>query len=453
MTTNSENTSARRLEDHLPEAKIDWSKPEAPAVPLSSTAGAARQGGNTSLAELIADDSYAMTFQSMGQYRTALLEAARAIPPLTAPAPTDELRTFLTEMTQSGKDMNGSHWIPRAAKLLASLEAAPAPQQSEKHLPGWDRGIATVTLSGHQLREAMDFINPDGEGDPDQLDDELTFGIVQHKDDDGKESTGMCCWSGDTDGVLPLDGGYEARAKAAPAAPVQTAPWLDGEPPHPWNQEWFIAETIYGDRVVLKALPEDHTYDYKTADETYMAARNIKRWMQFPDSEYVAPDAPVQAEQAQAEPVAWMNPETLDVIHDTRKRAWESDFGMGGKAKAAGYTCRLVAPALPAQAEQVEAVRAAEWISVDDRLPEPGAWCNVLVDRELGDFFDRLNKPRYDVYSAQLRDIDSEGYASWQRWKMSDGGPMGSLTMVSHWMPLPAAPSTTPSNDTTQSKE
>jgi hypothetical protein len=68
----------------------------------------------------------------------------------------------------------------------------------------------------------------------------------------------------------------------------------------------------------------------------------------------------VQAEQAQAEPVAWMNPETLDVIHDTRKRAWESDFGMGGKAKAAGYTCRLVAPALPAQAEQVEAVRAAD---------------------------------------------------------------------------------------------
>jgi hypothetical protein len=54
--------------------------------------------------------------------------------------------------------------------------------------------------------------------------------------------------------------------------------------------------------VVLKALPEEHTYDYQTADETYMAARNIKRWMQFPDSEYVAPDAPVQAEQAQAEP-------------------------------------------------------------------------------------------------------------------------------------------------------
>lgn len=41
MATNSENTPARRLEDHHPDAKIDWSKPGAPAVPLSSTAGAA----------------------------------------------------------------------------------------------------------------------------------------------------------------------------------------------------------------------------------------------------------------------------------------------------------------------------------------------------------------------------------------------------------------------------
>lgn len=93
-------------------------------------------------------------------------------------------------------------------------------------------------------------------------------------------------------------------------------------------------------------------------------------------------------------------------------------------------------------ADKASEVRAEEWISVEDRLPEVGAWCNVLVDRELGDFFDRLNKPRYDVYAAQLRDIDSEGYASWQRWQMSDGGPMGLLTLVSHWIPLPNPPST-----------
>lgn len=40
--------------------------------------------------------------------------------------------------------------------------------------------------------------------------------------------------------------------------------------------------------------------------------------------------------------VAWMNPETLDVIHDSRKASWETDFGAGGKAKAAGYTVPLI---------------------------------------------------------------------------------------------------------------
>jgi len=76
---------------------------------------------------------------------------------------------------------------------------------ADKHLPGWERGIATVTLNGHQLREALEFINPDGDDDEDQRDNELTFGIVQHKDDDGNAATGLCCWNDDSDGVLPLD--------------------------------------------------------------------------------------------------------------------------------------------------------------------------------------------------------------------------------------------------------
>jgi len=84
----------------------------------------------------------------------------------------------------------------------------------DKHLPGWERGIATVTLSGHQLRAALDLIAPDE--DELQLEDELTFGIVQHQDDAGKVSIGICCWNDDTDGVMPLDGEY-AAASAAPA--------------------------------------------------------------------------------------------------------------------------------------------------------------------------------------------------------------------------------------------
>lgn len=73
------------------------------------------------------------------------------------------------------------------------------------------------------------------------------------------------------------------------AVPVAWDGWHDGEPPHPWRTEWFIAETIYDDRVVLIALPKENSYDYKTADETHMMAQNIKRWMQFPDSEFVPP--------------------------------------------------------------------------------------------------------------------------------------------------------------------
>ena len=65
--------------------------------------------------------------------------------------------------------------------------------------------------------------------------------------------------------------------------------WLDGSPPKPYGNEWFIAETTYGDRVVLKTLPDDYSYDYKTADETYIKADKIRRWMQFPDSNYCSP--------------------------------------------------------------------------------------------------------------------------------------------------------------------
>lgn len=67
--------------------------------------------------------------------------------------------------------------------------------------------------------------------------------------------------------------------------------WRDGAPPKPWCDEWFIAETTYGDRVVLRSLPEEWSYDFKTADDTYIKADRIKRWMQFPDSEFSTPPA------------------------------------------------------------------------------------------------------------------------------------------------------------------
>lgn len=80
----------------------------------------------------------------------------------------------------------------------------------------------------------------------------------------------------------------EAAQPQAQGEPEAWGVWLDGEPPHPWREEWFIAETIYGDRVVLRYMGDDLTYQYKTADETYMVAKNIKRWMQFPDGQYIS---------------------------------------------------------------------------------------------------------------------------------------------------------------------
>ena len=102
-------------------------------------------------------------------------------------------------------DVTGRPSGAPTAGIQASVEQATGAKEGQKHLPGWERGIATVTMTGHQLREALDFINPDGDDDPEQRDNDLTFGIVQHKDDNGKVATGLCCWNDDTDGVLPLD--------------------------------------------------------------------------------------------------------------------------------------------------------------------------------------------------------------------------------------------------------
>lgn len=111
----------------------------------------------------------------------------------------------------------------------AQAPAAPVAEPAEKP---WHQ-VATVTMDGHQLREALNFLNPDGDAEPDQLDEELTFGVVQHKDDDGTVSTGLCCWNDDTDGVYPLtgDGAYAPKAADPAAQPQPVAE--QGELPKP----------------------------------------------------------------------------------------------------------------------------------------------------------------------------------------------------------------------------
>ena len=71
--------------------------------------------------------------------------------------------------------------------------------------------------------------------------------------------------------------------------PVDVGPvaWIAGTPPHPYDKEWFIAKLDNGQKVVLKALPEEYSYDFRTADDTYYKSYRVKQWMQFPDSEFV----------------------------------------------------------------------------------------------------------------------------------------------------------------------
>ena len=73
------------------------------------------------------------------------------------------------------------------------------------------------------------------------------------------------------------------------AALKASGDWIKGEPPSPWNTEWFFAKLKNGEYAVLHRLPEEYSYDYKTADETYLKKDNIVAWMQIPDSEFIKP--------------------------------------------------------------------------------------------------------------------------------------------------------------------
>lgn len=129
---------------------------------------------------------------------TAIVVPSRAYNPLDTPEFRERLDAYTRAMAKA------SLFDP--ASVNTSFEAR---KNLTDFLEAWCSKF-TITLSGHQLRMALDLINPDGPTDEDQLDDYLYFGVRQHKDDNGKIDTGMCCWNDDTDGVLPLDGEYVA---------------------------------------------------------------------------------------------------------------------------------------------------------------------------------------------------------------------------------------------------
>lgn len=62
--------------------------------------------------------------------------------------------------------------------------------------------------------------------------------------------------------------------------------WSNGHPQKGFPG-WFIAVLDTGERVVLKALSDENSYDYTTADLAYYKSYKVKKWMQFPDSDFL----------------------------------------------------------------------------------------------------------------------------------------------------------------------
>ncbi|QWY83249.1 hypothetical protein [Rhizobium phage RHph_X2_25] len=151
---------------------------------------------------------------------------------------------------------------------------------------------------------------------------------------------------------------------ASPPQPVSVVGgWHDGAPGKPWADEWFIAETTYGDRVVLASLPEGWSYDFKTADDAYIKADRIKRWMQFPDSQYIPPatdrrDAP--------EPVLFVSEQQLasciGTYLPTRKhREGNFQFPLYASQPSDAELVRMLKEALEPFAKAADVKLCGEW--------------------------------------------------------------------------------------------
>lgn len=91
--------------------------------------------------------------------------------------------------------------------------------------------------------------------------------------------------------AVPEDDAFKAGQFAAADAIAKQC-WNDGVPPKPYGTEWFIAKLDDGSKVVLRELHENHSYDYTTRDETYLAEFRVVQWMQFPDSGFIPYHSP-----------------------------------------------------------------------------------------------------------------------------------------------------------------
>jgi hypothetical protein len=131
---------------------------------------------------------------------------------------------------------------------------------------------------------------------------------------------------------VDLSAGPDLTAEITVRAESQ---WIPGIPPHPWNTEWFFAKLDDGAILALKPLPKAFTYDYITADGTYLMERRIAKWMQTPDSGFVAfrdpAPEPVPAPTVDAGPVPVeriLDPDYARIYTQARIVAWQYGWAL-----------------------------------------------------------------------------------------------------------------------------
>lgn len=127
------------------------------------------------------------------------------------------------------------------------------------------------------------------------------------------------------------------RLKAAPVVvpeperlfvPVVSYEWISGYPEKPYSKEWFFGKLDNGEIAALESLPDEHGYDFKTADGTYYTKERIVGWMQSPDSELIAAGHEIRTigpgEVVVAGSCVWQRvTEGLDLWSSTCGHEWE----------------------------------------------------------------------------------------------------------------------------------
>ena len=184
----------------------------------------------------------------------------------------------------------------------------------------------------------------------------------------------------------------EMRARLDAVEPAGACPhsFGFGVPPR-WFYEWFIAKTVDGERVVLRPLPEEHTYDYTTADGTYFKADTED------DARLIV--AALTAQQAQ-QPAAAVPVEPV---------AWQYRFATPDGLTWSGWQ-QISSEAMAREMVDAfgKAGTRAEWRSL--KVFEWGGYAGECTDADFAD--ERARQPAALAVPAQNREPTRTGLAS-----------------------------------------